>query len=249
MQRLQGKTALITGGSSGIGLAIAELFRAEGARVAVTGRDPAGLAAARERLGEDSLVLASDAGDTTSVAALMTRIGAHFGALDCLVLNAGVAAAAPLETITEAQFDAVFATNVKGVLFAIQQALPIFAPQASVIVTTSVSNRRGSPNYSVYAASKAAARSLVQSLSLPLIERGVRVNAISPGPTETPMFGRAGLPAARVAARKAELAQRSPLKRLASPDEIARVAVFLASDDAAYVVGEEIVVDGGVSNL
>jgi NAD(P)-dependent dehydrogenase (short-subunit alcohol dehydrogenase family) len=151
--------------------------------------------------------------------------------------------------VTEAQFDEIVDTNFKGVFFTIQQALPLFSDNASIIATTSVANKKGSPNYSVYAASKAALRSLVQSLSLALIERGIRINAISPGPVATPMFGRAGLSEELMQARKRELARKSPIKRLATPQEIAKVALFLASDDSSYLVGEEIIVDGGISIL
>jgi NAD(P)-dependent dehydrogenase (short-subunit alcohol dehydrogenase family) len=249
MNRLAGKRALITGGSSGIGLECALLFGAEGARVAVTGRDADKLVRARQALGPDALALKSDAASLEDIRALVEQVRAAFGALDVLVVNAGIARAAPFEQVTEAQFDEVLGTNFKGAFFTIQQALPLLAEGASVIVTTSIANRRGAPDYSVYAASKAALRSLVQSLGLPLAARGIRINAISPGPVATPMFGRGGLSPERVQERMRELAQKSPLKRMARPDEIARVALFLACDDSSYLVGEEIVADGGIGNL
>lgn len=249
MTRLRGKTAFITGGSSGIGLATARLFQAEGARVAVTGRDQAHLAAARAALGEEALVLAADAGSPAAMAAALAEAGARFGRLDVLFLNAGVSVALPLEQVSEAQFDEVWRVNVKGVFFTVQKALPLLANPASVIVTTSITNRLGSPHFSVYAASKAAARSLVQSLALELVGRGVRVNAISPGPIETPIYERVGLPAPVVQGLKGEIARKSPAGRFGAPEEVARVALFLASDDAAYVLGEEIIVDGGMSLL
>lgn len=249
MTRLQGKTALITGGSSGIGLATARLFQAEGARVAVTGRDPAGLAAARAALGPEALVLASDAGSLTGLDALFAEVQQHFGRLDILFLNAGISAALPLEHAAEAQFDEIMRVNVKGVFFAVQKALPLLAPAASVIVTTSITNRLGSPHFSLYAASKAALRSLVQSFALELAGRGVRVNAISPGPIETPIYDRVGLPAEMVQGIKGEIARKSPRGRFGTPEEVAKVALFLASDDSAYLLGEEIVVDGGMSLL
>lgn len=249
MARLQGKTAFITGGSSGIGLATARLFQAEGARVAVTGRDPAALERARAALGPDALVLASDAGRVADIAAALEQVGRAFGRLDILVLNAGVSVALPLEHVGEAQFDALMDVNVKGAFFTVQKALPLLANPASVIATTSITNRLGSPHFSVYAATKAALRSLVQAFALELAGRGVRVNAISPGPIDTPIYDRVGLPAEVVRGIKGEIARKSPSGRFGTPEEVAKVALFLASDDATYVTGEEIVVDGGMSLL
>lgn len=249
MNRLQGKTALITGGTSGIGLATAKLFRAEGARLAITGRDPERLAAAQAEFGDDALVIRSEAGSLAEIDSLMAQVKDRFGQLDVLFLNAGIAKAAPAEMVTEDQFDEIIGTNLKGVFFTIQQALPLLDGNASIIVTTSITNQLGSPHFSVYGASKAALRSLVQSLSLELIGRGIRVNAISPGPIATPMFDRFGLPPEVAQGIKSDIAGRSPIKRFGTPEEIAKVALFLASDDSAYVVGEEIVVDGGMSLL
>ena len=249
MHRLTGKTALITGGSSGIGLATAKLFREQGARVAITGRDPDGLARAREELGGDSIALRSDAGNLADIEALMARVEQHFGRLDVLFINAALARAAPIAQVSEAQFDEIMGVNFKGAFFTIQKALPLFSAFASVIVTTDITNQMGCPNFSVYGASKAALRSLVQSLSLELIASGIRINAISPGPIATAMFDRFGLPEEMVLAIKQEMAQKSPIRRFGTPLEVARVALFLASDDASYLVGEEIVVDGGMSLL
>lgn len=249
MGRLDGKTALITGGNSGIGLATARLFQAEGARVAVTGRDPAGLDEARRQLGGDALVLASDAGRVTEIEALMARIGAHFGKLDILFANAAIARPAPFEAVTEAAFDETMAINLKGAYFTVQKALPYLSGNAAVLLTTSISNQMGSPNFSVYAACKAGLRNLAQTLGLELVARGVRVNAISPGPIETPMWGRFGLPSEVERNIREGVIAKSPMRRYGSPEEVARVALFLASDDAAYVVGQEIAVDGGMSLL
>ena len=249
MKRLAGKVALVTGGSSGMGLASAQLFAEHGARLVVTGRDPAALAAAASLLGEDALAVSSDAADLAQIDALMTTVKAHHGRIDVLFVNAGVARAAPIEQVTEADFDAQLDINLKGVYFTIQKALPLMAPGASVILTTSITNQLGSPNFSVYAASKAALRSLVKSLGLELIGRGIRVNAISPGPIATPMFDRLGLPDALAETKKRAIAEKSPSKRFGVASEIASCALFLASDDSAYIVGEEIVVDGGMSLL
>jgi NAD(P)-dependent dehydrogenase (short-subunit alcohol dehydrogenase family) len=249
MARLKGKNVLITGGSSGIGLATAKLFQNEGASLIVTGRSQESLACAQQELGADALVIRSDAASAVQIESLMEQVKVRFEKLDVLLLNAGVAKAAPIEQVSESLFDEIMDINFKGVFFTIQKALPLFTGSASVIVTTSITNQLGSPNFSIYGASKAALRSVVKSLGLELIGRGVRVNAISPGPIATPIFDRFGLPSDMVMAIKAEIEKKSPIKRFGMPDEIARVALFLASDDSAYVVGEEIVVDGGMSLL
>jgi NAD(P)-dependent dehydrogenase (short-subunit alcohol dehydrogenase family) len=247
MQKLAGKTALITGGNSGIGLATARLFRTHGARIAVTGRDPKTLRQAQETLGDDALVLQSEAGSLADIERAMAAIGERFGGLDIVVANAAVALPTPFDQVSEAQFDDINAINYKGVFFTIQKALPLMAAGGSVIVTTSISNQAGAPNFSVYAAGKAALRSLVQTLALELAGRGIRVNAISPGPIDTPGFGRWDLPAEAVQAVRDEFVRRSPLQRFGNADEVAQVALFLASSDSSYVVGAEIVVDGGFS--
>lgn len=247
MQRLAGKTALITGGNSGIGLATARLFREHGAQLVITGRDQGGLEKAQQALGDQVLAIRSDAGDLRQIDALMATVGQRFDQLDTLVLNAGVALAAPVDLATEAQFDEMLSVNVKGAFFTIQKALPLLRPGASIIVITSIANQVGTPAMSIYGATKAALRSMVQSLGLELIGRGIRVNAISPGPIATPIFERFGLPAEVVTGVKAQMASKSPMQRFGEPQEVAKVALFLASDDASYVVGDEIVVDGGMS--
>lgn len=249
MGRLDGKTALITGGNSGIGLATALLLKAEGARVAITGRAPDTLEQARQALGEHALVLRSDVGKVSEIETSMAEVAAHFGGLDILVANAAITRPAPFQLISEAQFDDIADIDFKGVFFTIQKALPILREGASVIITTSISNQVGAPHFSVYAACKAALRSLTQTLALELVERGIRVNAVSPGPVDTPGFGRWDVPSEVVEAARQGFEARSPLKRFAQPEEIARAIVFLASTEASYIVGHELVVDGGVSQL
>ncbi len=247
MNKLKGKTALVTGGTSGIGLATAALFQREGANLIVTGRDASGLAHAQEVLGDQALVIRSDAGKLADIEVLMQLIVDRFGRLDVIFANAGFANPAPIERVTEEQFDEIVAVNFKGVFFTIQKALPILSENASIIATTSIANRKGVPNFGVYGASKAALRSLVQTMAVTLASRGVRINAISPGPIDTAAFDRFGLPKDMVEARKREMEQKSPIKRFGTADEVAKAALFLACDDSSYLVGEEIVVDGGIS--
>ena len=248
-KKLAGKSVLITGGSSGIGLVTAQLFLEQGARVAITGRDAASLESARSTLGGEVLVLQSDVRRMADIDGLMADIKSRWGQLDVLFVNAGVPGPAPFEAVTEAQFDQVVTVNFKGAFFTIQKALALLAPGSSVILTTSIANQMGSPNFSVYAASKAALRSLTQTLALELIERGIRVNAISPGPITTPIWGKFGLPSSAENEIKYEVQRKSPAKRFGTSEEVARVALFLAAEDASYVVGQEIAVDGGMSLL
>lgn len=247
MGKLNGKTALITGGSSGIGLASASLFLEEGARVAITGRDPAGLADAKQTLGPDTLIISSDVRLLDTLDSAMHQVKERFGRLDVLFVNAGVAKATLLGQVSEAQYDEMAEINLKGAFFTIQKALPILSKGASIIVTTSISGRIATPNFCIYGATKAALSALVKSLSLALVEHEVRINAISPGPIATPIFDRFGLPGDMLQAKKQEIESKSPMKRFGTPGEIARIALMLASDDSSYVTGEEIVVDGGMS--
>jgi NAD(P)-dependent dehydrogenase (short-subunit alcohol dehydrogenase family) len=247
MERLKGKTVLITGGTSGIGLATAKLFIAEGARLAVTGRDQERLAAAQKELGGDTLVIRSEAGNLAEIDSLMDQIKSRFGQLDVLFLNAASVTPSPIDSVTETQFDEIMNVNFKGVFFSIQKALPLLNSNASIIVTTSITNKTGSPVFNIYGASKAALRSVVQSLGLALINRGIRINAINPGPIDTEGGRRLPLPPDVFQAVINDIQARSPIKRFGTPEEIAKVALFLASDDSSYIVGEEIVVDGGIS--
>lgn len=249
MKKLEGKTALITGGSSGIGLATARLFLAHGARVAITGRDPQTLAEARANLGGDVVAVNADSANLADLDGVMHTVKEAFGQLDILFVNAAVALPAPFEFVDESRFDEVMSANLKGSFFTLQKALPLLSASASVVLTTSITNQLGSPNFSVYGASKAALRSLVQTLALELIPKGIRVNAVSPGPIATPMWGKLGLPSDAEQAVKQGIADKSPTKRFGESQEVATVVLFLASQDSSYVVGQEIVVDGGMSLL
>ena len=247
MDRLKGKRALITGGTSGIGLETARQFLAEGARVAVTGKNPETLESARKELGTRALVIPSDASDSAAQKELAEVLGREFGGLDILFVNAGIAVLKPVEQWDWAAFDRTFAMNVKGPYFLIQALLPILANPASIVLNASVNAHVGMPNTSVYGASKAALLSLARTLSGELIQRGVRVNAISPGPISTPLYSKLGLSEADLMNVAASIQSQVPAGRFGNPSEIAKAVVFLASDESAFTVGGELLIDGGMS--
>ncbi len=249
MDRLKGKRALITGGTSGIGLETARRFLNEGARVAITGKNPATLEAARKELGNDVLIIPSDAGEAGAQKEVAETLRQEFGGLDILFINAGIAELKPVEQVDEAAFDRSFAINVKGPFFLVQALLPIFANPASIVLNTSVNARIGMPNTSIYAATKAALISFARTLSGELISRGIRVNAVSPGPISTPLFGKLGLSEPDLKSVAASIQSQVPLGRFGTPSEIAHAIVFLASDESAFTVGSEFLIDGGVGNL
>jgi len=249
MNRLKGKRALITGGSSGIGLETARQFLAEGARVAITGTNPKTLEAARGELGGDVLAIRADAGDAAGQKAVAEAVGKAFGGLDVLFVNAGIVDFKPLAQWDEAAFDRSLAINFKGPFFLLQALLPILANPASIVLNTSINARIGMPNSSIYAASKAALASLVLTLSGELIGRGIRVNAVSPGPIATPLYDKFDMPEADRKALAASIQSQIPAKRFGKPSEVAQAVVFFASDESAFTVGSELVIDGGMSNL
>ena len=249
MDRLKGKRALITGGTTGIGLETARQFVKEGARVAVTGKNPVTLEAARKELGGDVLVIASDASDAAAQKVVGETLRGAFGGLDVLFLNAGLAELRPVEQWDEAAYDRCFALNVKGPFFLVQALLPIFGNPASIVINASVNAHIGMPNSSVYGATKAAVLSLSRTLSGELISRGIRVNAVSPGPISTPLYGKLGFSEADLKAVAASIQGQVPAGRFGSPSEIAHAVVFLASDESAYTVGAELMIDGGMGTL
>jgi NAD(P)-dependent dehydrogenase (short-subunit alcohol dehydrogenase family) len=245
MNRLKGKRALITGGTTGIGLATAKEFLAEGARVAVTGTNPKTLEAATGELGKGAILVRADAGDVAGQKQVAAEVAKAFGGLDILFVNAGIAEFRPLEAWDEAAYDRSFAVNVKGPYFLIQALLPHLANPASIVLNTSINAHIGMPASSIYAASKAALSSLIRTLSGELIGRGIRVNAVSPGPIATPLHGKIGMDDAAVKGLVAQI----PAGRRGDPAEIAKAVVFLASDEAAFTVGSEFTIDGGMSTL
>ncbi len=244
MARLDGKVALITGGTTGIGAATARLFKAEGATVVATGANPKGLDAARAELAGVEVVLCDQA-DPAATQALADEVAARHGRIDILFVNAGVAAFSPLDALTEAFFDHQFNINVRGALFAAKAAAPHIPEGGSIVFTASTAASSGMEGTSVYSATKAAVRSFARTLGAELAPRGVRVNVVSPGPIDTPIFGKSGQSAEQVDGFKTDMAARVPLRRLGRPEEIAATVLFLAAD-ATFVTGEEIVAGGGL---
>ena len=249
MKRFEGKTALVTGGNSGIGLATALAFAREGARVVITGRDPSTLDQAKAQLGVDSLAIRNDASrlaDATGLAETLSRQGLR---LDAVFINAGVVRLAALEAVDERMWDDSFNTNVKGPYFLLKALTPLLNPGAAIVLNGSINAHIGMPNSSVYSASKAALISLAKTLSAELLSRGVRVNVISPGPVETPIFRSLGVPAEQLPEIAASILAQIPLKRFGTPDEIASAVLYLSSAESAFIVGTELVIDGGMSQL
>ncbi len=248
MGRLANKNILITGGNSGIGLAAAQEFDREGSRVAICGLNEGSLQAAKETLGPGSLAVHADVSNLTDLDTMFATIKREFGHLDGVFVNAGYSVFLPFEEMTEQNFDRVIAVNFKGVYFTIQKALPLLRKGSSVIINASVGAWKGWPTTSTVSTCKAAVVHLARILSAELVDRGIRVNSLSPGPTDTAMFGR--FPGEEQGeAVKDVLRTNNPSKRMADPLEIAKLAVYLASDDSAYVVGADFLIDGGVTAI
>jgi NAD(P)-dependent dehydrogenase (short-subunit alcohol dehydrogenase family) len=249
IMKLSNKIAVVTGGTSGIGLEAAKLFRDEGATVIIVGQNPARLDSAAHQLGDDVTVLQADVSKPAAVESVINQIREKFGRIDVLFANAGMGLAAPLEAVTEGQVDMQFGVNFKGVFFTIQKAAPLLAKGASVVMTTSFLNEVGAPGLSILSATKAAVRSLARSLGAELAPRGIRVNAVSPGPISTPFHGKLGLSEQQLDEAGSAIEAQVPLHRFGEPGEIAKAALFLASDDSSFITGSEVVVDGGISQL
>jgi NAD(P)-dependent dehydrogenase (short-subunit alcohol dehydrogenase family) len=247
--RFAGKVVLVTGGSSGLGLAAARAFAEEGAEVIIVGRDQAAIDKAVAGIGPKASGHRADVSRVPEIAALMQAVKARHGRLDVLFANAGIARLAPISGVTEALWDEVMQINLKGVYFTVQQALPLMAKGAAIVLNASVAADIGAAEASVYAASKAGARSLGRSLAAELVGRGIRVNVVSPGPIDTPIFDKFGIAADTVNDVKKSWADAIPMKRMGTAEEVARAVLFLASSEASYITGVELLVDGGRVSL
>jgi NAD(P)-dependent dehydrogenase (short-subunit alcohol dehydrogenase family) len=245
MKRLEGKVAVVTGGNSGIGLATAKRLHDEGARVAIAGRSRQTLDEAVRLLGNDALAVQADVSQLADLDKLFTTVKQRFGKIDVLFVNAGVAKLAPLDRVTEEHYDEQFDINTKGAYFTIQKALPLLNDGASIILNTSVASHQGIANGAAYAATKAALRSLTRSVAAELVGRNIRVNAVAPGPIETPIFRRTGLSQEAIDEFAKTIVAGVPMKRFGKPEEVAGTVAFLASSDASYITGVEIDVGGG----
>ncbi len=249
-QRLAGKVAVITGGNSGIGLATAKRFVEEGAHVVITGRREKDLNDAVALIGGNVTAVAGDVSRLEDLDQLYAVVKEKHGHIDILFANAGAGTIAPLAVATEAHFDQTFDVNVKGVFFTVQKALPLFKDGGSIILTSSVANVLGLPGFSAYAASKAAVRNFARAWTLELKDRKIRVNSISPGPTETPALEKTtGLTVEQAKEAAAQFASQIPLGRRVKPEEIADAVVFLASDESSFITGINLPVDGGMAQV
>ncbi len=247
MKTLQNKVAVITGGNSGIGYATAQELVSQGAHVFITGRNRSALQEAIQELGHGTRGRISDQSDLHDIDALVEEVKEAYGHVDILFVNAGVAALAPFDSITEAQFDANMDINFKGAFFTLQKFLPLLREGSSVTFLSSVNAYTAMPNTAVYGASKAALNSLTRTAAYELAPRGIRVNAVCPGPVNTPLFGKVGLSEEAVQQFAGTMQQRIPLKRFGAPQDIAKLVSFISSDDAAFITGSEYVIDGGVN--
>jgi NAD(P)-dependent dehydrogenase (short-subunit alcohol dehydrogenase family) len=249
MSKLEGKVAVITGGNSGIGLATAQLFANEGAQVFITGRRQNELDAAVKLIGRNAVGIQGDVSNLEDLDRLYAQVKERRARIDVLFANAGVGDFVPLGSITEESFDRTFGINVKGLLFSVQKALPLFQDGGSIILNASVAGSKGIENFSVYSATKAAVRSFARTWTTDLKARKIRVNTISPGPIDTPILETTGLSQGELDQLKTTLASMVPLGRMGRADEIAKAALFLASDDSSFVTGIELFVDGGQAQV
>lgn len=249
MSKLQGKVALITGGNSGIGLETARRFVLEGAKVAIVGRNQQELDQATKSIGSNVISIQADVSKLSDLDKMVSQVKEAYGKIDILFANAGIASFASITDATEAHFDSHFDINVKGLFFTVQKCLPIIKNGGNIIVNSSIAGFTAAPGLSVYSATKAAVRSFARTWSLDLKERKIRVNSISPGPIETPIFNKMGLSETDRNQFIEHILGDSPLGRMGTPDEIAKAMVFLASDDSSYVTGINLCVDGGLAQI
>lgn len=249
MNRLENKVAVITGGNSGIGFATAKLFIAEGAKVIITGRRQESVDKAVEELGDQATGILSDTGNMKDINKLRAQVAAIHPAIDILFLNAGIGKFTSVEAADEATFDEQFNINVKGSYFTIQQLLPLLKEGSSIVLNTSINAHIGMPGAAIYAASKAAQLTLIRNISAELLDRKIRVNSVSPGPVTTPIYDKLGMSAEDLSATTDSIRSKIPIGRFGTPEEIAKVVLFLASDDSTFLLGAEVIADGGMATL
>jgi len=249
MGRFSGKVAVVTGGNSGIGLASAVRLANEGARVAIFGRNQETLDAAVEEVGEGAVAIRGDVTSMSDLDTLVSTVKERLGNVDAVFVNAGIGGFTPLGDTTEEAFDLLTGVNFKGAYFTIQKLLPILNDGASIVLNASVADQIGMQAFGVYSATKAAVRSLARTFSAELAGRGIRVNAVSPGPIETPIFAKMGMSQEQQSEFGEQITAQVPLKRMGRPEEIAAAVAFLASSDSSYVVGAELEVDGGLTQI
>ncbi len=248
-ERFSGKNVLVIGGNSGIGLSAARAFAKEGARVVITGRSPQTLETAAQQIGHGCVAIRSDVGVVSQIGELFAQLSTLLGHIDVLFVNAGIGAFQPIEKVTEADWDNIHGINLKGVFFSVQKALPLLSKGSSIVLTGSIGALKGIPTGSVYAASKAGLRALGRCFAAELVGKGIRVNVVSPGPTETPIIGRSGLPPQGIAMLREQMIRNTPMHRMGTPEEVAVAVLFLASSEAGFVTGIDFLIDGGAASF
>ena len=248
--RFSGKNVVVIGGNSGIGLSAARAFAQEGAKVVITGRSTQTLHSAAREIGHDAIALRSDIAELAQITQLFTQLAQQLGHIDVLFVNAGIGAFAPIERVTERDWDSIHDINLKGVFFTVQKALQLLRQGSAIVLTGSIGALKGIPTGSVYAASKAGLRALGRCFAAELVGKGIRVNVVSPGPTDTPIIGRtAGLPAQAIPMLREQMIRNVPMHRMGTPEEVAAAVLFLASNESAFVTGIDFLVDGGAASF
>lgn len=247
--KLSNKVAVVTGGGSGIGLSIAKRFAQEGAKVAITGRNQATIDKALKEIGPNGLGIQGDVSNLSDLTRIYKIVDEKFGKVDALIVNAGVYVLGPVASFTEEQFDKVSDINFKGAFFSVQKALPVMKDESSIVLISSTVNEKGIPNHAAYSATKAAVRSLARSFSADLLDRKIRVNTLTPGPVNTPVFNTVTSNADEAKQMMEAMGNFTPVKRVGTPEEIATAALYLASEDSAFMLGAEILLDGGLRDL